>query len=84
MPDTTQKARGLNVQWTQVLNNDWTLKALAAHNTAEVDQRGVFPFPYGSEGQYGSGFGSNVVLSGARLWEKLTSNTVQLSLATAI
>ncbi|WP_416546836.1 TonB-dependent siderophore receptor [Limnohabitans sp. DCL3] len=84
LPDTTQKSRGLNVQWTQVLNNDWTLKALAAHNTAEVDQRGVFPFPYGSESQYGSGFGANVVLSGARLWEKLTSNTVQLSLATAI
>jgi iron complex outermembrane receptor protein len=84
LPDTTQKSRGLNVQWTQVLNDDWTLKALAAHSTAEVDQRGVFPFPYGSESIYGSGFGSTVVLSGARLWEKLTTNTVQVSLATAV
>jgi iron complex outermembrane receptor protein len=80
LPDTTQKSRGLNVQWTQVLNDDWTFKALAAHNTAEVDQRGVFPFPYGRTG----GFGTNVVLSGARLWEKLTSDTLQLSLTTAV
>ena len=80
LPDTTQKSRGLNVQWTQVLNDDWTFKALAAHNTAEVDQRGVFPFSYGRTG----GFGTNVVLSGVRLWEKLTSDTLQLSLATAV
>jgi iron complex outermembrane receptor protein len=80
LPDTTQNARGLNVQWTQVLNDDWTFKALAAHNTAEVDQRGVFPFSYGRTG----GFGTNVVLSGVRLWEKLTSDTLQLSLATAV
>ncbi|MCE2781536.1 TonB-dependent siderophore receptor [Limnohabitans sp.] len=80
LPDTTQKSRGVNVQWTQVLNDDWTFKALAAHNTAEVDQRGVFPFPYGRTG----GFGTSVMLSGARLWEKLTSNTLQLSMATAV
>ena len=80
LPDTTQNARGLNVQWTQVLNDDWTFKALAAHNTAEVYQRGVFPFSYGRAG----GFGTNVVLSGARLWEKLTSDTLQLSLTTAV
>jgi iron complex outermembrane receptor protein len=84
LPDTTQKSRGLNVQWTQVLNDDWTLKALAAHSTAEVDQRGVFPFPYGSESIYGSGFGSTVNLAGLRLWEQLTSNTVQVSLATLL
>lgn len=84
LPDTTQKSRGLNVQWTQVLNDDWTFKALAAHNTAEVDQRGVFPFPYGRESMLGSGFGSSVMLSGARLWEKLTSNTLQLSMATVV
>lgn len=80
LPDTTQKSRGLNVQWTQVLNNDWTLKALAAHNTAEVDQRGVFPYPYGSAGS----FGSSVSLYGVRLWEKLTSDTLQVSLNTSI
>ncbi|MBM3397334.1 MAG: TonB-dependent siderophore receptor [Betaproteobacteria bacterium] len=80
LPDTTQKSRGINVQWTQVLNDDWTFKALAAHNTAEIDQRGVFPFPYGRTG----GFGTSVMLSGARLWEKLTSNTLQLSMATAV
>jgi iron complex outermembrane recepter protein len=80
LPDTTQKSRGLNVQWTQVLNDDWTLKALAAHSTAEVDQRGVFPYPYGRAG----GFGTSVMLSGARLWEKLTSDSLQLSLATAV
>lgn len=84
LPDTQQNARGLNVQWTQVLNDDWTFKALAAHNTSEIDQRGVFPFPYGSSNLYGSGFGSSVMLSGARLWEKLTSDTLQLSLATAV
>jgi iron complex outermembrane recepter protein len=80
LPDTTQKSRGLNVQWTQVLNDDWTLKALAAHSTAEVDQRGVFPYPYVRAG----GFGTSVMLSGARLWEKLTSDSLQLSLATAV
>lgn len=80
LPDTTQKSRGLNVQWTQVLNDDWTLKALAAHSTAEVDQRGVFPLSYSDVG----GFGSSMNLGGARLWERLTSNAVQLSLATAI
>ena len=80
LPDTTQKSRGLNVQWTQVLNDDWTLKALAAHSTAEVDQRGVFP-----RGWFlGTGFGTNLNLAGTRLLEKLTSDTVQLSLATSI
>ncbi len=80
LPETTQKSRGLNVQWTQVLNDDWTLKALAAHSTAEVDQRGVFPTAYGGAG----GFGTNMTLSGLRLWEKLTSDSLQLSLATAV
>jgi iron complex outermembrane receptor protein len=88
LPDTTQKSHGLNVQWTQVLNDGWTFKALAAHNTAEVDQRGVFPFPWSSTRVVGgvplSGFGNSLVLSGARLWEKLTSDTLQLSLATAV
>ena len=84
LPDTTQKSRGLNVQWTQVLNNDWTLKALAAYNTAEVDQRGVFPGGWISPAFFGTGFGSNLALAGTRLSEKLTSNTIQLSLATAV
>jgi iron complex outermembrane receptor protein len=84
LPDTTQKSRGLNVQWTQVLSDDWTLKALAAHSTAEVDQRGVFPFPYGRTSLFGSGFGSSVNLAGLRLWEKLTSDTLQVSLNTSI
>ncbi|MGV1046322.1 TonB-dependent siderophore receptor [Limnohabitans sp.] len=76
LPDTTQKSRGLNVQWTQVLNDDWTLKALAAHSTAEVDQRGVFPFPYGSS------VGSTMSLYGLRMWDKLQSDTYQVNLNT--
>jgi iron complex outermembrane recepter protein len=83
LPDTTQKSRGLNVQWTQVLNDDWTLKALAAHSTAEVDQRGVFPGGW-IDPSLGTRFGTNLNLAGTRLLEKLTSDTVQLSLATSI
>lgn len=84
LPDTTQKSRGLNVQWTQVLNDDWTFKALAAHNTAEVDQRGVFPGGWIFPEFYGTGFGSSLALAGTRLSEKLTSNTLQLSLSTVV
>jgi len=84
LPDTMQKSRGLNVQWTQVLNDDWTFKALAAHNTAEVDQRGVFPGGWIFPEFYGTGFGSSLALAGTRLSEKLTSNTLQLSLSTVV
>jgi iron complex outermembrane receptor protein len=86
LPDTTQKSHGLNVQWTQVLNDGWTFKALAAHNTAEVDQRGVFPGGWSLmlRPTYGMPYGSNLPLAGVRLWEKLTSDTLQLSLATAV
>ncbi|WP_341685686.1 TonB-dependent siderophore receptor [Limnohabitans sp.] len=78
LPDTTHKSQGLNIQWTQVLSDDWSLKVLAAQNKVELDERGVFPYPYGSV------VGTTMNLYGVRLWERLKSDSLQVSLATTI
>ena len=73
LPDTTNTSKGANLQWTQRLNAAWTLGLTAAYNETEVDQRGVFPFPFG-------GTGPSHLLGGARLWDQWKTTTVSPSL----
>lgn len=90
-PDTTQKASGLNLQWTQRLNNDWAFQLVAAYNQAEVDQRGVWlvdaaPMMGGDMfacmyfGTAAAGPGANV-MCGARMWDRFKTTTVSPSLS---
>ena len=73
LPDTTNKSDGVNVQWTQRLSDAWTFGLTAAYNETEVDQRGVFPFPFG-------GVGPAHLLAGARLWNQWKTFTLSPSL----
>jgi len=42
MPETTNDTQGVNVQWTQHLNDTWDFKLTAAHNRLELNEYGVF------------------------------------------
>lgn len=68
-PDTTNNSRGANLQLTQRLNDVWKFNLVLARNEATIDQNGVFPTLFGSTGV-------NQYLTGLRLWEKFTSNTI--------
>lgn len=73
LPDTTNTSYGANLQLTQRLNDAWTFSLVAAYNRTEVDQRGVFPFPFGS-------VGPAYLLAGARLWDEWKTTTLSPSL----
>ena len=72
LPDTTNSSKGVNIQWSQRLTDIWKLSLISAINETEVDQRGVFPFPFG-------GAGPAHFLAGARLWDKWQAITVSPS-----
>lgn len=74
LPDTTNKSDGVNLQWTQRLSDAWTFGLTAAYNETEVDQRGVFPVPFG-------GVGPAHLLAGARLWNQWKTFTLSPSLS---
>lgn len=73
LPDTTQTSQGVNLQWNQRLDQTWNFSMIAAYNEARIDQRGVFPFPFG-------GAGPLHLLAGARLWDKWKTSTLSPSL----
>jgi iron complex outermembrane receptor protein len=73
LPDTTNKSDGANLQWSQRLSDFWTFGLTAAYNETEVDQRGVFPFPFG-------GVGPAHLLAGARLWNQWKTFTLSPNL----
>lgn len=75
LPDTLNKAQGVNLQWNQHLNDAWKFSLVAAYNEALADQRGVFPFPFG-------GAGPSYYLAGARMWAKFKTTTLSPSLTT--
>ncbi len=72
MPETKLSQRGANVQWTQVLNPNWTFGLTTAYQKTLLDEQGVFPFPYG-------GAGPVYVLGSARMWEKFSSYNISPS-----
>lgn len=74
LPDTTNESNGVNLQWRQRLNDVWNFQLVAGYNQAEVDQRGVFPFPFGGPGPF-------QLLAGARLWDKWEAWTFSPSLS---
>jgi iron complex outermembrane recepter protein len=74
LPDSTSETDMLNLQWTQRLNDTWTWSITAAQVSAEVDQRGTFPFPFPA------GAGPLYVLAGARLQDRFDSTVVSPSL----
>jgi iron complex outermembrane receptor protein len=73
LPDTINRAQGVNLQWNQHLNDAWKFSFVAAYNEALSDQRGVFPFPF-------SGAGPSYYLAGARMWAKFKTTTLSPSL----
>jgi iron complex outermembrane recepter protein len=80
-PDTTNNSRGANLQLTQKINDTWKFNLVLAKNEATIDQNGVFPALFGAMidttgGYYPGMGGANQYLTGLRLWQKFTSNTV--------
>ena len=85
-PDTTQRARGLNLQWMHKLDDVWRVQVTAARNTAEVDQRGVWLVDaLNAGGCFGFGTatataGGNL-MCGARMWDRFQTTTLSPSLS---
>ncbi len=80
-PDTSNNSRGANLQLTQRINDVWKFNFVIARNEVTIDQNGVFPALFGAMSDTTGGFypgmgGVNQYLTGLRLWEKFTSNTV--------
>ena len=73
LPETTQKATGVNLQWTQKINPTWNFSLVAAQNNVDLDERGVAPQPYG-------GPGAVQALYGLRLWQKMKTSALSPSL----
>ena len=89
-PDTTNNSKGANLQLTQRINDAWKFNLVLAKNEATIDQNGVFPALFGAmsdttvgvpdcfggAGCYPGMGGSNQYLTGLKLWQKFTSNTI--------
>lgn len=75
LPDTVQTSNGINIRWDQQLNDAWSFQLVAARNKAQVDQRGVYPQPFG----FTPVAGSKVNLGGARLWDAFTTTSLSPS-----
>jgi iron complex outermembrane receptor protein len=80
-PDTTNNSKGANLQLTQRINDAWKFNLVLAKNEATIDQNGVFPALFGamtdtSGGYYPGMGGTNQYLTGLKLWQKFSSNTI--------
>jgi len=80
-PDTTNNSKGANLQLTQRINNAWKFNLVLAKNEATIDQNGVFPALFGAMSDTSGGFypgmgGTNQYLTGLKLWQKFSSNTI--------
>ncbi|MBN8488712.1 MAG: TonB-dependent receptor, partial [Burkholderiales bacterium] len=73
LPETTQSSDGANLQWTQRLDERWSFGLTAAWNRVKMDERGVFPVPFG-------GGGPVQALFGARLWNDWRTTTLSPAL----
>lgn len=80
-PDTTNNSKGANLQLTQRINDAWKFNLVLAKNEATIDQNGVFPALFGAMSDTSGGFypgmgGTNQYLTGLKLWQKFSSNTI--------
>lgn len=82
-PDNTLKSRGINLQWTQQLDEVWSSQLLLSRQTVELDQRGMWLvnatnaagcFGWGSAGATGN------AACGTRLWDQFSTTTVSPAL----
>ena len=73
LPDSTAETDSVNLQWHQRIDAMWSWSLTVSKVSAEVDQRGVFPFPFPA------GAGPLYALAGARLWEQFESTVVSPS-----
>lgn len=85
LPDTTTDSSGINVQWTQRLNDTWTSSVTLAHNKATINQRGAYisaDLGYGMGYEcYGFGVASSAYFTcGAQLWDRFETTTLSPSL----
>jgi iron complex outermembrane receptor protein len=85
MPETTNESQGINVQWSQRLNDQWDFALTLAHNRLELDEYGAFnasvidaflglfaiPPAFGSATQD---------IYGYRLWQEMASTVISPSL----
>lgn len=83
LPDTTHKARGATLQWTQQLNNTWLFNLTAASQHVTLDERGTWLMPaaggmFACFG-YGSAATTGNFLCGTRMWEHMRTNSLASS-----
>jgi len=78
LPDSKADTDSLNVQWTQPLSADWTLNLLLARVQARMDQPGTFALD-STTFAWPSNDGPFYFLSGARLWNRVTSTLLSPS-----
>lgn len=82
-PDSTNKSRGVNLQWTQKLTDTWSFSLLTAYNEVELDQRGTWLVDSTSMmgcGGFGSATPTANTMCGVRMWARLKTTTLSPSL----
>lgn len=75
LPNTTHKARGATLQWTQQLDTIWSFSLVAASQHVTLDERGTWAvnaatFAYGDVTPTGN------YLIGTRMWEHMRTNAL--------
>jgi iron complex outermembrane receptor protein len=73
VPHTTTQISSAMLKWQQRLNDVWSWSLTGGYARAELDQRGVFPFPFGFAA---ADAGPTLTLAGVRLQNTFTSHTV--------
>lgn len=71
LPDTTNNARGANLQWTQKLNDQWNFGLIVAQNKATYLQRGVWAYEFAHP---------DYLMTGYRMFDSMTTTTLSPSL----
>jgi iron complex outermembrane receptor protein len=84
LPDTITRLNGINVQWMEKLDDQWTAHVTLARNTAFVNQKGVYvSADLGFPGFECFGFGvagATYNACGAQMWDKFKTTTFSPSL----
>jgi iron complex outermembrane receptor protein len=83
LPESTNKAQGANLQWSQKLTDTWSFALLTAYNEIKLDQRGTWLVDSTSMmgcGDYGSATPTVNTMCGLRMWGQVKTTTVSPSL----
>ena len=80
LPDTTHKARGATLQWTQKLDDTWSFSLVAASQRVTLDERGTWLMPaalgpFACFG-YGGAATTGNFLCGTRMWERMRTQSL--------